>query len=174
MLYICRMKISEIKSNPKNPRIIKDAKFAKLVQSIKDFPEMLNVRPLVVNQGNIILGGNMRFKAAKEAGLKDIPVTVVDWSEAKQNEFIIKDNVSGGEWDYEQLANEWNVEELEAWGLDMPDFEVDDIHGDPFDDEGITAQNKFAVVVTCESAIEQEEVFNDLTQKGYKCKILVV
>lgn len=113
-------KISEVKLNPNNPRIIKDDKFKKLVQSIKDFPEMLNIRPIVVNQDMIILGGNMRYKACKEAGLKEVPIIITDLSEEKQREFLIKDNTSGGEWDWEVLANEWNSEELEAWGLDMP------------------------------------------------------
>lgn len=115
------LKVSEIKNNPNNPRLIKDDKFKSLVQSIKDFPEMLDTREVVVNKDYIILGGNMRFKAAKEAGLKEIPVKIVDWSEDKQRQFIIKDNVSGGEWDWDLLANEWDAEELDAWGLDTPD-----------------------------------------------------
>lgn len=114
------MKISDIKPNPQNPRTIKDENFKKLVQSIKDFPEMLDARPLVINKDNIILGGNMRFKASKEAGLKEVPVKIVDWSEEKQREFVIKDNVSGGDWDWDLLANEWDAEELDAWGLDLP------------------------------------------------------
>lgn len=121
------VKLSEVKLNPNNPRIIKDDKFKKLVQSIKDFPEMLNIRPIVVNQDMIILGGNMRYKACKEAGLKEIPVIITDLSEDKQREFLIKDNTSGGEWDWEVLANEWNSEELEAWGLDIPTFETDEV-----------------------------------------------
>jgi len=112
--------ISKLKPNPNNPRIIKDDKFKKLVQSIKDFPEMAEVRPIVVNKDMIILGGNMRFKAMKEAGLKEVPVRVVDWSEDKQREFIIKDNVSGGEWDWDLLANEWDVAQLDDWGVDLP------------------------------------------------------
>jgi hypothetical protein len=113
------LKINEIKLNPNNPRIIKDDKFTKLVQSIKDFPEMLDIRPIVVNQDMIILGGNMRFKACKEAGLKEIPVIVTDLTEEQQREFLIKDNVSGGEWDWD-LLNEWDTEQLEDWGLDIP------------------------------------------------------
>lgn len=115
-------KISEVKLNPNNPRLIKDDKFKKLCQSLKDFPEMLNIRPIVVNQDMIILGGNMRYKAAKEIGLKEIPVTIADLTEDQQREFLIKDNTSGGEWDWEVLANEWNSEELEAWGLDVPNW----------------------------------------------------
>lgn len=103
------MKLSDIKPNPKNPRTIRDENFKKLVQSIKDFPEMLDARPLVLNKEHIILGGNMRYKAAKEAGLTELPVKIVDWSEEKQREFIIKDNVSGGDWDWDTLANEWEI-----------------------------------------------------------------
>ena len=114
------VKISEVKLNPNNPRLIKDDKFKKLVQSIKDFPEMLDIRPIVVNQDMIILGGNMRYKACKEAGLKEIPVIKTDLSEEQQREFLIKDNTSGGEWDWDMLANEWEAEQLEAWGLDLP------------------------------------------------------
>jgi DNA modification methylase len=118
------VKINAVKLNPNNPRIIKDDKFKKLVQSIKDFPEMLNIRPIVVNKDMIILGGNMRYKACKEAGLKEVPIIITDLSEEKQREFLIKDNTSGGEWDWEVLANEWDVEELESWGLDVPELEV--------------------------------------------------
>jgi len=114
------VKISEVKLNPNNPRLIKDDKFKKLVQSIKDFPEMLNIRPIVVNQDMIILGGNMRYKACKEAGLKEIPIIKTDLTEEQQREFLIKDNTSGGEWDWEVLANEWDSEQLESWGLDLP------------------------------------------------------
>ena len=115
-----KVKISEVKLNPNNPRLIKDDKFKKLVQSIKDFPEMLNIRPIVVNKDMIILGGNMRYKACKEAGLKEIPIIITDLTEEQQREFLIKDNTSGGEWDWEVLANEWDAEELDAWGLDLP------------------------------------------------------
>ncbi len=118
------VKLSEVKLNPNNPRLIKDDKFKKLVQSIKDFPEMLNIRPIVVNQDMIILGGNMRYKACKEAGLKEIPIIITDLSEDKQREFLIKDNTSGGEWDWEVLANEWDNEELESWGLDLVGFDA--------------------------------------------------
>lgn len=119
-------KISNVKLNPNNPRLIKDDKFKKLVQSIKDFPEMLNIRPIVVNKDMIVLGGNMRYKACKEAGLKEIPIIVTDLSEEKQREFLIKDNTSGGEWDWEILANEWDSEELEAWGLDLVGFDANE------------------------------------------------
>jgi hypothetical protein len=120
-----KVKISEVKANPNNPRIIKDDKFAKLVQSIKDFPQMLEIRPIVVNADMVVLGGNMRLRACKEAGLKEVPIILADdLTEEQQREFIIKDNVSGGEWDWEQLANEWDANKLDEWGLDVPGFNV--------------------------------------------------
>ena len=130
------MKINDIKTNPNNPRLIKDDKFANLVKSVKDFPEMLDIRPIVVNKDMIILGGNMRYKACKEAWLKEIPVIVADLTEEQEREFLIKDNVSGGEWDWDILANEWDKEELEEWGLDTtfetvePEAEEDDFEVD--------------------------------------------
>jgi DNA modification methylase len=130
------VKLSEVKLNPNNPRLIKDDKFKKLVQSIKDFPEMLNIRPIVVNQDMIILGGNMRYKACKEAGLKEIPIIKTDLTEDQQREFLIKDNTSGGEWDWEVLANEWDTEQLEAWGLDLPiDFNTEILEAEEDDFE---------------------------------------
>ena len=111
---------ADIKVNPDNPRLIKDKKFKSLVQSIKDFPEMLEAREIVVNTDMVILGGNMRYQAAKEAGAPKVPIKIVDWPEDKQREFIIKDNVAGGEWDYDVLANEWDATLLSEWGVDIP------------------------------------------------------
>jgi site-specific DNA-methyltransferase (adenine-specific) len=123
-----KVKLSEIKPNPNNPRLIKDDKFQKLVKSIKDFPEMLEIRPIVVNKEMVILGGNMRYKALKEAGIKEVPIIVADnLTEEQQREFLIKDNVSGGEWDWELLANGWDSEQLDTWGLDVPSFETDEV-----------------------------------------------
>jgi DNA modification methylase len=113
-------KIKDVKLNPNNPRIIKDDKFQKLVASLQEFPEMATVRPIVCNTDMVILGGNMRFKAMQAAGWKEVPVQIVDWPEDKQAEFVIKDNVSGGEWDWDALANQWDAEKLEEWGLDLP------------------------------------------------------
>jgi hypothetical protein len=115
--------ISKIKPNPSNPRTIKDDKFKKLVESLKAFPEMSKVRPIVCNKDMVVLGGNMRLKAMKEAGWNDVPVEVVDWPEDKQREFIIKDNVGFGEWDWAAIASDWP--EVEEWGLDVPGFDVD-------------------------------------------------
>ncbi len=149
------VKITEVKVNPNNPRLIKDDKFKKLVQSIKDFPEMLNIRPIVVNQDMIILGGNMRYKACKEAGLKEIPIIITDLTEEQQREFLIKDNTSGGEWDWDVLANEWDTNQLESWGLDLPiDFntEVLEAEDDEFD--------------VPEGGIETDIVLGDLFEIG--------
>lgn len=115
-----KLPASQLVLNPDNPRVIKDEKYRKLVQSLKDFPEMADVREIVVNKDNVILGGNMRFRAMQEAGWTEVPVKVVDWSEEKQREFIIKDNSSFGEWDYDVLANQYELEDLEAWGVDLP------------------------------------------------------
>jgi DNA modification methylase len=124
-MNIQKVKLSEIKSNPNNPRIIKDDKFHKLVKSIKEFPKMLEIRPIVVNQDMIVLGGNMRLKASKEAGLKEVFIVKADdLSEDEQKQFIIKDNVGFGEWNWEMLANEWESDLLEEWGLDVPDLSI--------------------------------------------------
>ena len=118
--------IIDIRENPNNPRLIKDDKFKKLVQSIKDFPQMLAIRPIVVNADMTVLGGNMRLKACKEAGLKKVPILVAnDLTEAQQKEFIIKDNVGFGEWDWDIIANEWDSQQVTDWGLDIPDFKVE-------------------------------------------------
>lgn len=135
-MQIKKVKLSEIKSNPNNPRIIKDDKFKKLVKSIQEFPEMLELRPIVVNDEMIVLGGNMRLKASKEAGLKEVPVIKAsELTEEQQREFIIKDNVGFGEWDWEQLANEWDAEQLDEWGLDVPDFAVKELDAEEDDYE---------------------------------------
>jgi len=123
------MKLTDIKPNPNNPRVIKDDKFDKLVKSIKDFPKMMELRPMVINSDNIVLGGNMRLKALKELGYKEVPNEWVkraeDLTEDEQRQFIIKDNVGFGEHDWEVLVTEWDAGQLEAWGLDLPGFDID-------------------------------------------------
>ena len=125
------MKVSTLKLNPKNPRVIKDEKFKQLVKSIKEFPEMMAKRPMVcvtdVDGRLFPLGGNMRLKAIQHIGFTDIPDTWVmladDWTEEQRNEFIIKDNVSFGEWDWDDLSADWDTDLLSDWGLDVPVFE---------------------------------------------------
>ena len=121
-----KVKISEIKNNTNNPRIIKDDKFKKLVKSIKEFPQMLEKRPIVVDETMMVLGGNMRLKACLEAGLKEVWIDVAEgWNEDQKQEFIVKDNVGFGEWDWDILANEWDIEMLEDWGLDVWKSDID-------------------------------------------------
>ena len=115
-----QVNISKIKTNPNNPRIIKNDKFKKLVQSIKDFPEMLKLRPIVVDENMVVLGGNMRLKASKEAGLKEVWIDIATGlSEEQKKEFIVKDNVGFGEWEWDMLANEWDSVQLAEWGMDV-------------------------------------------------------
>lgn len=140
------MKLSDIHINPKNPRILKDDKFKKLVQSLKDFPEMTEVREIVVNRDHIILGGNMRYKAMLEAGWTEAPVKVVDWSQTKQDEFVIKDNSSFGDWDWDILANEWDAEQLDAWGVNTPEWNNDKEESTTENDSG-----KERATATCPS-----------------------
>jgi DNA modification methylase len=152
--------ITDIKANPKNPRVIKDDKFAKLVQSIKDFPEMLEKRPLVcftdTDKKLVVLGGNMRLKAAKEVGLKELPVLLADdWNEEQKAQFLIKDNVGFGEWNWDELKEDWNINQLSNWGLDLPEFATDEILAAEEDD--------FAVP---EGGIETDIVLGDLFEIG--------
>lgn len=122
------MKLSEIKANPNNPRVYKDEKFDKLVKSIREFPKMMKLRPMVINSDNIVLGGNMRLKALKHLGYKEVPEEWVkraeDLTEEETRRFIIADNVGFGEHDWGMLANEWDAEELGEWGLDIPKWDL--------------------------------------------------
>jgi len=161
-MNITTTKLTDIKSNPNNPRIIKDDKFKKLVASIKEFPQMLSLRPIVVNDDMIVLGGNMRLKACKEAGLKEIPVIKAsDLNEEQQKAFIIKDNVGYGEWDWDMLANEWDAEELVEWGLDIPNFVIE-----PNADEllGEDKNNPATMKITFESVEQLQQAENDIRE----------
>jgi len=141
-MLIEKVKINKIKLNSKNPRIIKDDKFKKLVKSIQDFPEMLEVRPIVVDDNFEVLGGNMRLKACKEAGLDEVHIIKFDnLSEEKKKEFLIKDNVGYGEWDWEILNSDWNVDNLVEWGLDIPSYAEGDFDLGDFFDENANRSN---------------------------------
>jgi DNA modification methylase len=136
-MQVLKVKISDVKTNPKNPRLIKDDKFKKLVKSIKEFPQMLELRPIVVDENNIVLGGNMRLKACIEVGLKEVFIVKADdLTEQQKDEFIVKDNVGFGEWDWDILANEWDTEKLQDWGLDLPlDVSVEELEAEEDDYE---------------------------------------
>lgn len=168
---IKKVNISEVKLNPKNPRVIKDYKFEKLVKSIKDFPEMLKLRPIVVNENNIILGGNMRYRASVDAGLQEVYIVQANnLSEKQQEEFVIKDNSSFGEWDWDILANEWDIKELSDWGLDLPKIYFDEdkepeIDRDVFDQElDIYINAKVKQITLYFNADEYEQAVKDLTE----------
>jgi len=155
-------KIKEVKSNPQNPRICKDDKFLKLVQSIKDFPEMLNIRPIVVNKDMMVLGGNMRLKACVEAGLVEVPIIIADnLTKEQEKEFLIKDNVGFGDWDWDILANEWDTEKLEEWGLDLPIIMDEPSYEDLIGEE----KNKPASMKITFKTVEQlQEAENDIQE----------
>ena len=133
-MNIVKRPIEELRLNPNNPRFIKEDKYKKLLASIREFPEMLDLRPIVVDSEGIVLGGNMRLRACKEAGLKEVPVIYADQlTEEQKREFIIKDNVGFGEWDWDVLGNEWDLQALTDWGLDVGGFELDaEEFGDDF------------------------------------------
>ena len=170
------VKISEVKPNPKNPRIIKDGKFQKLVKSIQEFPDMLNKRPLIVftdvDGKYCVLGGNMRLKALNELKYKEIPVIVADeWTKEQKHEFLIKDNVGFGEWDWDSLANEWDVEKLEDWGLDVPITLDDD---NELKDLSSTIDNLYRIEIVCKDEEHQENTYNKLIEQGYECRLLTL
>ena len=153
------MDITLIKSNPNNPRVIRDAKFKQLVRSIQEFPEMLELRPIIVNEDMITLGGNMRLRACIEAGLTDVPVVIAKGlSEEQQQEFIIKDNVGFGEWDWDDLANNWDEANLKLWGLDFPMFNDAEI-GDEQDTQLFV---KVSIEATNDTFIEMNEKLQNL------------
>jgi ParB-like chromosome segregation protein Spo0J len=165
--------INTVKANPNNPRIIKDDKFAKLVKSINEFPQMLNLRPIVVNDDMIVLGGNMRLKACKEAGLKEIPIIKAsELTEQQQKEFIVKDNVGYGEWDWNDLANNWDSEQLIDWGLDIPGFKIEEEK--EMEDLSDKLKSEFKIEIICRDEAEQEQTYNKLIEQNYECRLLTL
>ena len=167
-----KVNIKEVIPNKSNPRIIKDDKFKKLVKSINDFPQMLELRPIVVDENNIILGGNMRFKACIEAGLKEVFIIKAnDLTEEQKHEFIVKDNVGFGEWDWDILANEWDTDKLEDWGLELPimldsENELKDLSN--------TIENLYRIEILCKDEEHQENTYNKLIEQGHECRLLTL
>jgi len=157
---IQKVPITQVKLNPNNPRVIKDDKFKKLVKSIQDLPEMGMVRPIVVNKDMIALGGNMRLKAMQEVGMKEVPITIVDWDEDKQRQFIIKDNIGYGEWDFDMLANEWDELELDDWGLTIVNKSNIDL--DSFFEDTETNKTENAKLILEYTTDEIELIKNEL------------
>lgn len=172
------VKLSTIKPAPNNPRVIKDDKFERLMRSILDFPKMMELRPIIVDEAGTVLGGNMRLKAIKQLGYKEIPKSWIksagDLTESEKKQFIVKDNVGFGEWDWQALSESWEAKDLADWGVDVPAFgaEAKEVVGN-FDDEGIAYKSQYGVIVVCESAADQEGVFSELMARGFKCKIVI-
>ena len=165
--------IDTVKLNEDNPRILKDDKFKKLVTSIKNFPKMLQLRPIVVNADMVVLGGNMRLQACKKAGLKEVTILKAEHlTEEEQKEFIIKDNVGFGEWDWDVIANEWNTDQMEEWGLDIPIFDLDQETNQQ--DLSDSIEEEFKVEIQATSEREQEKIYNELTERGFVCRILTL
>ena len=168
------VKISAIKSNPNNPRLIKSQKFEKLVNSIKQFPQMLELRPIVVNNDMVVLGGNMRLKACKEAGLTEVPIIKAsELTPEQEKEFIVKDNVGFGEWDWDILANEWDNEELQDWGMDVwnpqddDSFELDDLKEEKEESPSILddGYSQFEIIMFHQNKLEFIRVLNQIKEK---------
>jgi hypothetical protein len=160
-----KVKISQVKANPNNPRVIKNDKFKKLVTSIEEFPEMLKLRPIVVDENMIVLGGNMRLKASKDAGLKEVWIEVAEGlTEEQKKEFIVKDNVGFGEWEWDMLANEWDSVQLADWGLDVwqNEDDVEDI------EEVIDFNEDVNFIIKCQNLEELEELKDNLKVTGNK------
>ena len=162
------VKTTDIHANENNPRILKDDKFKKLVQSIKDFPEMLEIRPIVVNNEMMVLGGNMRLKAIQEIGLKEIPIIKAEnLTEEQEREFLIKDNVGFGEWDWDALANDWNPEELNQWGLDVP-LMLDEVEPDDLTEDAKNNPPMIKITLDNVEQLQQAEIdIQELIDRKY-------
>jgi hypothetical protein len=165
--------VSKLKANPTNPRVLRDEKFAKLKASIQSFPDMLNYRGIVAvtdTDGRfMVLGGNMRLRALQDLGIKEVAVMLADhWTEEQRREFIIKDNVGFGEWDWDQLANEWDAGELSEWGLDLPKDPL------PADEGQEDYMPGFRLVIECTSEAQQQQYFKEITNLGIECKPLTL
>jgi ParB-like chromosome segregation protein Spo0J len=169
-----KLPTGKLKPNPSNPRILRDEKFLKLKASIESFPDMLNKRPIVAvtdTDGKyMVLGGNMRLRACQDLKLKEVPIILADeWTEEQRREFIIKDNVGFGEWDWNALANEWKAEDLDAWGLDVPKGPI------YTDEEGQNDYTPdFRLVIECTSEAQQQQYFKEITNIGIECKPLTL
>lgn len=170
------MKVSDIKKNPGNPRQIKGEKLELLKASVGGFQKMMPLRPIVIDENNVVLGGNMRLAAIKALGLKEIPDEWVkradDLSEDEKKEFIIKDNAGFGEWDWDVLANEWSDLPLSDWGLEVPNTDTE--KESDLTDLSDSLESLFKIEVSCVNEAEQEETYNKLTEMGYQCRVLTL
>lgn len=162
-----KVKVKDIKPNPNNPRYIRDEKFEKLKQSIKEFPEMLKLRPVVVDDNMMVLGGNMRLKALTDLGIEEVEIIKAkDLTDKQKEEFIIKDNVGFGEWDWDMLANEQDNELLTDWGLDVVKYDWDDLDyiDEDIDKPELKSNNKIEVLIPSELIDEIDNIKDSLQQ----------
>jgi hypothetical protein len=160
-----QVKISKVKGNPSNPRMIKNDKFKKLVKSIQEFPEMLKLRPIVVDEDMMVLGGNMRLKASKDAGLKEVWIEIAEGlTEEQKKEFIVKDNVGFGEWEWDMLGNEWDSVQLAEWGLDVwqNEDDLEDI------EEIVDFSESVNFIIKCNNLKQLEEMQTKLNTSASK------
>ncbi len=163
--------IGKLKSNPNNPRVLRDGAFERLKKSIMEFPDMLNYRTLVATTDKdgkyIVLGGNMRLRALQDLGVKTVPVMLADhWNKKQRDRFIISDNVSFGQWDMDTLAASWDVEDLANWGLDLPKI-----------GEGVNNPDyvpEYRIVIECTNEAQQQEYYKTITNLGIECKPLTL
>ena len=171
-------KLKDIKLLDRNPRTIRDDDFKKLVQSIEANPDYFEARPLILSDRTgelVIIAGNQRYRAAKELKLKEVPTFLIkDLTEEIEKEIIIRDNVSNGEWDFDLLANEWDVDQLEDWGLDIPSFEVDEVLETEQKDLSGDLKETFEVIISCNDETHQEQVYNKMIADGFNVRVLTL
>lgn len=170
------MNINDIHINPDNPRIIRDDKFLKLIESIENFPQMLYIRPIIIDAHNRILGGNQRFLACKELKYTEVPVIrALELTEEQYKEFVLKDNYSSGEWDIDKLINEWDHSFLDMIGINANKL-IDNMNN-PSDRQGLDEtklDNMFKIEVSCQNETEQGKLYNELIDRGHTCKLLTL
>lgn len=207
-----RIKLSRLKVNENNPRTISKDKFEKLVDSILVFPNMLSVRPIVVDEEYRALGGNMRTEALREIGrmsldaiverldsmkdYNDLPgfdkenligfwkawlsdnvvdvVNVKGFSDEEKRQFIIKDNLGYGEWDWDALDNDWDVEQLKDWGVDLPEYFNENETGTQTKDISDNLKSVFKIEIECLTEVDLQELYDEMTERGYSCRILTL
>jgi ParB-like chromosome segregation protein Spo0J len=168
MVEIIHIETSKLKLHPNNPRILKDNQFKILCDSIASNPDFFEARPILCNTDFVVFAGNMRLRASRELKLKTVPCVVMDIPEERQNEIMIRDNVSNGEFDWDMLANDWDESDLNNWGLSLPTLK------DKSDMENVILNPLFEVAVECSSEQEQRDAYEKLIQQGYKCRILTL
>ena len=172
-IEIKKVKLSEIKLNPDNPRQISEKDMDRLVKSLQEFPEMMELREIVCDEDTVVLGGNMRTLALRKAGVKEAVAKIVTGLTPEQKrEFVVKDNAAFGAWDFDILADAWDDLPLADFGVDLPEDWLGGGEAGAPDPGGSAYQEQYGVIVICKSAEEQEQVYNKLYGDGYECKVV--